>query len=82
MKTVTPVPAIQDSFLREIEVHLHDLCQPVTALQCRLELGRAIDDRDSLSEAVVGGLEDTQRIFAAVRRLRDRLAEEDANRCR
>jgi hypothetical protein len=81
MKTNKPFQAIQDSFLREIEVHLHDLCQPLTALRCRLELGRAIGDAEGLAEAVVGALEDTQRIFSAVYNLRDRLAQEDARRC-
>jgi hypothetical protein len=61
---------------------LHDLCQPLTALQCRLELGRMGGDRASLREAVDGGLEEMLRIYAAVARMRSSLVEEDARTVR
>jgi signal transduction histidine kinase len=57
---------------------LHALCQPLTALQCRLELGRMEGDVDSLREAVEGGLEESQRMFAVVMRMRSCLQAEDA----
>ena len=58
---------------RELERELHDLCQPVTSLQCRLELGKICGDQASLVEATEGALDDTVRIFEAVMRLRERL---------
>jgi len=57
---------------------LHDLCQPLTALQCRLEMGRLAASGDGLREAVDGGLEETRRLFVAVARLRRCLLEAEA----
>ena len=42
----------KDCMLQEIESELHDLCQPLTTLQCRLELGLMCGDVASLMEAV------------------------------
>jgi len=65
---------------RAAEMHsaLHDLCQPLTALQCQLEMGRRAGGGDVLREAVAGGLEETRRLFVAVARLRRCLLEEEA----
>ena len=60
----------------EIEDELHDLCQPLTMLQCRLALGRLARDPETLLEAVNGGLEDVARVIESVRRLRQRLLRE------
>jgi hypothetical protein len=58
---------------------LHDLCQPLTALQCRLEIGRMQGNPSAMAEAVDGGLEETRRIFAVIMRIRQRLlADEEA----
>jgi len=69
---------IRAGFLREMEKELHDLCQPVTSMQCRLELGKMGGTADELLEAANGALEDTDRIFAAVARMREKLLAEDA----
>jgi hypothetical protein len=63
----------REAYLREIEKGLHDLCQPVTSLQCQLELGKMAGDREALLEAVEGGLLETRRIFADIERFRQRL---------
>ena len=63
----------RSALLRELERELHDLCQPVTSLQCRLELGRLCGGEEALREANDGALEDAARIFAAVGRMRERL---------
>jgi hypothetical protein len=63
----------REACLREIEKGLHDLCQPVTSLQCRLELGKMAGDREGLLEAVNGGLLETRRIFEDIERFRQRL---------
>ena len=69
---------IKNPFLREIEIQLHDLCQPVTVLQCRLELAQLSGAPQDLGEAVTGALDDTRRILLSVRDLRERLLLEDA----
>jgi len=69
---------IQSAILKEIERDLHDLCQPLTSLQCRLELAQMMGDAGSLREAVDGGLEDTRRLFAGVSAMRERLLREDS----
>ncbi len=61
------------SLLQELERELHDLCQPVTSLQCRLELGKLYGGEEALIEAADGALEDTVRIFVAVEKIRARL---------
>lgn len=61
-----------------LERELHDLCQPLTALQCQLELGQMIGDRESLSDAVNGALAESARMFAAIASMRDRLAAAQA----
>jgi hypothetical protein len=63
----------RDAYTREIEKGLHDLCQPVTTLQCRLELGRMAGDSASLLEAVEGGLLEMRRIFEAIDCFRERM---------
>lgn len=60
-------------FFREMERELHDLCQPVTSLQCRLELGKMCGGEEALQEVTDGALEDAVRIFEAVAKLRERL---------
>ena len=59
--------------LEELEKELHDLCQPLTALQCRLELGQMCADEQSLMEAVEGALVETERLFQSVEAMRSRL---------
>ena len=59
--------------LREIERELHDLCQPLTTLQCRLELGQMCGDEASLMEAVEGGLQEITKLFRGIGRMRERL---------
>jgi len=70
---------IRNEILHEIEQDLHDLCQPLTSLQCRLELAQMIGDPESLKEAVALGLEDTRRLFAGVAAMRERLLHKDGN---
>lgn len=61
------------SFLREIDLELHNLCQPLTALQCRLELARLVGTLEAFRSAVDGGLEETGRIFEVTAHMRERL---------
>ena len=41
--------------LEQSYLELHDLCQPLTALQCRLEMGSMLGHPEDLEEAVKGG---------------------------
>jgi signal transduction histidine kinase len=63
-----------DVFLNEIEEELHDLCQPLTALHFRLELGKSAGDQEALREAVDGALEEMSRMMEAIKRMRDRVS--------
>ena len=64
------------AYLEEQAKQLHDLCQPLTALQCRLELGRMCGDEQSLMEAVEGALVETERLVQSVETMRAQLLRE------
>jgi hypothetical protein len=67
--------------LEQSHLELHDLCQPLTALQCRLDMGKMLGHPEALEEAVKGGLEETRRMFQIINQMRQRLLEleEDAH---
>jgi hypothetical protein len=65
--------------LEQRHAELHDLCQPLTALQCRLEMGRMPGHPGGLEEAVNGSLEETRRLFEIVARIRQRLLADEEN---
>ena len=67
-----------DDVLDQLHADLHELCQPLTALQCRLEIGQMMGNEEALIEAVDGGLEETRRMFEVIDRMRQRLIREDA----
>lgn len=52
---------------------LHDLCQPLTALQCCLEMSRMPGHGEALEVAIDESLRETKRIFAVIARMRQRL---------
>lgn len=52
---------------------LHDLCQPLTVLQCRLEMSRIPAFGGNPEEAIDESLGETRRIFDIVARMRERL---------
>jgi len=64
---------IRNTDLDQLHEELHDLCQPLTALQCRLEMGRMLGHNDALLAAMDGCLDETQRIFEVIARMRHRL---------
>lgn len=65
--------------LEQWHAELHDLCQPLTALQCRLEIGRMQHHENALAEAVDGSLEETRRMFEVIARIRQRLLVDEEN---
>jgi signal transduction histidine kinase len=50
---------------------LHDLCQPLTTLQCGLELGALSNTPDSYREAVRVGLVESERLAKMVDSMRE-----------
>ena len=66
----TAHPDMQLSTLRE---DLHDLCQPLTRLQWRLELGRRAGNVDELQETVEGAIADSLELIEWIRRIRIRI---------
>jgi hypothetical protein len=74
-------PSRVTGFHSETEVILHDLCQPLTTLRCRLDLAlmqrvHSVHQTDELYDAVQHGLEDIRLIFELVERLRQSLLAE------
>jgi signal transduction histidine kinase len=66
-----------DRAVRQMHADLHDLCQPLTALQCRLEIGKMLGHESALQEAVNGSLAETKRMFNVIAQMRQRLQPED-----
>ena len=56
--------------LRELGRALHDLCQPLTTLQCRLELAQLQGTAEGHLEAVEKGLVDCERLTELVKSMR------------
>ncbi len=59
--------------LQELGVALHDLCQPLTTLQCRLEMARIIDTDAEYRDAVGFSLAECQRLACSVAHMRELL---------
>jgi hypothetical protein len=54
-----------------IEVALHGLCQPLTVLHCKLELGLMSGDPEAMRQAIEDGIRECVRSNAAVATMRD-----------
>jgi signal transduction histidine kinase len=54
-----------------MEEALHDLCQPLTVLQCKLEIGLLRGGEEAAHKAVLDGLRECKRLNAAVTTMRD-----------
>jgi hypothetical protein len=50
---------------------LHDLCQPLTTLQCRLELAGVVGTAEAYREAVRLGLVECERLAESVSSMRE-----------
>jgi signal transduction histidine kinase len=57
--------------LKRLSKALHDICQPLTTLQCRLELAGVLGTDASYREAVEQGLVECARLMDAVERMRE-----------
>jgi hypothetical protein len=56
--------------LQQLNKALHDLCQPMTTLQCRLEMAGVLGTADAYREAVEQGLTECSRLIEAVDAMR------------
>jgi len=54
---------------------LHDLCQPLTTLQCRLEMATLTDSMEAYREAAETGMAECRRLTGAVHLMRTILQE-------
>jgi hypothetical protein len=55
---------------------LHELCQPLTVLQCRLAMGELIGGQDAMRDAITEALVECARINLAIGLMRDMLQHE------
>jgi hypothetical protein len=54
---------------------LHDMCQPLTTLQCRLEMATLTDSVEAYREAAQMGMAECRRMAESVCRMREILLE-------
>lgn len=66
-----------DNLKTTLRQDLHDLSQPLTRLQWRLELGQGSREAE-LRETIEGALADTRELMEWVRRIRSRIEHEEA----
>ncbi|WP_353068798.1 hypothetical protein RBB75_17335 [Tunturibacter empetritectus] len=68
-------------FVERLDVALHDLCQPLTVLQCRLAMGEMIGEPDAMLEAIREALKECVRLNQTVGTMRTMLQQvkEDTN---
>ena len=59
--------------LQQMSAVLHDLCQPLTTVQCRLEMAQLLDTCEDYREAVQTSAAECARLAAHVHALRDLL---------
>jgi signal transduction histidine kinase len=57
--------------LKRMSMALHDLCQPLTTLQCRLEMAGVVGTAEAYREAVEMGLVECARLVDAVGSMRE-----------
>jgi len=62
--------AMELDTLRQLNQALHDLCQPMTTLQCRLEMAGVVGTNEAYREAVDMGLAECSRLIDAVDAMR------------
>ena len=61
--------------VKQMNVALHGLCQPLTVLQCRLAMGDLIGEPDALREAIREGLQECVRMNQTIRTMRAMLQQ-------
>jgi signal transduction histidine kinase len=70
-ETAAGVALTPDATVRRLASALHDLCQPLTALQCRLEIGSLTGTPEGHAEAVREGLRECERLMTRVKAMQE-----------
>ena len=65
------LPMSREDETRRMGAALHDLCQPLTTLQCRLEMAQQIATPEAYRDAVDAGMIECARLSAVVNSMRD-----------
>jgi len=60
---------------KQIGAALHEMCQPLTTLQCTLEMAALNDTLEEYREATETGLAECRRMVASVESMRETLHE-------
>jgi signal transduction histidine kinase len=60
---------------KQIGAALHEMCQPLTTLQCSLEIAALTDTLEAYREAMESGLAECRRLVASVESMREVLQE-------
>jgi hypothetical protein len=66
----------EGQFLEKMHEVLHGLCQPLTALQCKLGLGELSGEAAAMHEAICQALGECTRLNGAVATMRELLVRE------
>ena len=66
-------PSEHDTELQRLSGALHDLCQPLTTLQCRLEMAQMMNTEEDYREAVVVALKECERLSDSITEMRNAL---------
>jgi signal transduction histidine kinase len=61
--------------MKQLSAELHELCQPLTTLQCTLEMAALTDTQEAYREAMETGLAECRRLVASVESMREILHE-------
>jgi len=56
---------------KQLSGALHDMCQPLTTLQCRLEMATLTDSIEAYREAAQTGMAECRRMAESVCRMRE-----------
>ncbi len=62
---------LREAEIKRIAAALHDLCQPLTTLQCRLEMAGMLGTPEAYREAVEVGLAECGRLAELVTAMRE-----------
>ena len=64
---------VEPTLAMQMDDALHDLCQPLTVLQCRLAMGELIGTPDAKREAISEALVECARVNLAIGLMREML---------
>jgi hypothetical protein len=64
-------PVSSGEGMRQVGAALHDLCQPLTILRCRLELAGLTGTPEAYREAVSRGMAECERLVKVVDSMRE-----------